>query len=71
MSGFFCASELRAKGAHGGVEPAEQPVDPLNANVQERARAEARTRSVRGDTETDTDSVRWRWNGAVYCERER
>ena len=26
---------LRAKGAHGGVEPAEQPVDPLNAGKQE------------------------------------
>jgi len=26
--------ELRAKGAHGGVEPAEQPVDPLNASNQ-------------------------------------
>ena len=26
--------ELRAKEAHGGVEPAEHSVDPLNANNQ-------------------------------------
>lgn len=30
------ATELRAKVAHGGVEPAEQTVDPLIAKEQER-----------------------------------
>ena len=30
---------LRAKKAHGGVEPAEHPVDPLNANENSPSRS--------------------------------